>query len=88
MNDKVISMADFMKTKEALETGKELDRTDVQLDYNEIMFSAQTLADLAETGEVSMSELVATYEIVANILMQVLDEEQGLQMEMEFEDDQ
>ncbi len=73
MTDKVISMADFQRTKDEIE-GREHNATHITIEYDELVFASDTLVHLAKTGEIVVSEMVDTYEIVANVLKTLLDE--------------
>jgi hypothetical protein len=85
MTDKVISMADFRKTEEQLETDA-IDRTDIVLDYGALMSASYTLSHLAETGEVMTDDLIKAYELVAGILLQTMSEDDD-ELELEPQDD-
>ena len=92
MTDKVISMKDFLKTKEQLETNTPApEQLDITLDYDDLMFAAWVLENLAETGEININNLIQAYGTVAEILMGVAEDldldlgDEGLEIELEGE---
>ena len=72
MTDKVISMADFKRTERALEK-KQIEAPDLVVGYEELMYASSVLEDLANTGEVNFQHLADTYELVTEIMHNVLD---------------
>lgn len=72
MTDKVISMADFKRTEKALEENR-LEAPDLVVGYEELMYASSVLEDLANTGEVNFQHLVDTYELVANLMLDIME---------------
>ncbi len=72
MTDKVISMADFKRTEKALEE-KRLEAPDLVVGYEELMYASSVLEDLANTGEVNFQQLADTYELVAQLMLDVME---------------
>ncbi len=72
MTDKVISMADFKRTERALEENH-LEAPDLVVGYEELMYASGVLEDLANTGEVNFQHLVDTYELVAQLMFDVME---------------
>ena len=72
MADKVISMADFKRTEKALEENR-LEAPDLVVGYEELMYASSVLEDLANTGEVNFQHLVDTYELVAQLMLDVME---------------
>ena len=76
MTDRVISMEEFLQSKQNIEEGVEegLDRTDVVLDYHELVWAGDTLHDLAETGGITGRHIFELYRIVSELAMSILDD--------------
>ncbi len=72
MTDKVISMADFKRTERALKEER-VDAPDLVVGYEQLMYASGVLEDLANTGEVNIQHLADTFELVSELMHNVLD---------------